>query len=186
VTWGEGAVAGDAAGRWERLFADLEAQLAAGSAAETRWDVAELTRAERARVGLADRLRASTGRRLRVVTTDAGAFEGDLVDAAPQWLLLASGAGRTALVVVAALAAVEGLGAHVAPPAGRTESALGLGHALRALARDRVGVTVHARGAVLAGRLERVGADHLDLMPATGPARPVCVPFDVLQAVVSR
>ncbi|MBO0899899.1 hypothetical protein J1G42_10165 [Cellulomonas sp. zg-ZUI222] len=175
-----------AAGRWERLFADLEAQLAAGNAADARWDVAELTRAERARVGLADRLRASTGRHLRVVTTDAGTFEGEVVDAAAQWLLLALGTGRTALVVVAALGAVEGLGPHVAPPAGRSESALGLGHALRALARDRATVTVHVRGAVLAGRLERVGADHLDLMPATGPARAVCVPFSVLQAVVSR
>ena len=39
--------------RWEQLFADMEAQLAAGRLADVRADVAELARAERASVELA-------------------------------------------------------------------------------------------------------------------------------------
>jgi len=183
---GIGSTPRAAAGRWEQLFADLEAQLAAGRADEARWDVAELTRAERARVALSDRLRAATGGRLRVVTTGGEAFDGVVLEAAAQWLLLDLGASRRAVVPLAALRAVEGLGPRAAPPAGRLESALGLGHVLRALARDRVVVTVRTDAGTVAGRLDRVGADHLDLILETPAGRSVSIPFDALAAVVSR
>ena len=42
--------------RWDRLFADLEGQLAAGERRELDDEVAERTRRERALVPLADRL----------------------------------------------------------------------------------------------------------------------------------
>ncbi|MBO3086742.1 hypothetical protein J4038_00355 [Cellulomonas sp. zg-ZUI40] len=188
------SVSGDSTGarppapshRWEQLFADLEGQLAAGRAEEVRWDVAELTRAERGRVALADRLRAATGGRLRIATAHGEPLDGVVVDAAAQWVLLDLGAGRRAVVPTAAVRAVEGLGASVAPPAGRLESALGLGHVLRALARDRVVVTVRTDAGVLTGRLDRVGADHLDLTQVTPAGRGVSVPFGALLAVVSR
>ena len=45
--------------RWERLFEDLEAQLAAAQAQEQRAGLVELVRAERASTRIADRLRAS-------------------------------------------------------------------------------------------------------------------------------
>ncbi|MBD7918044.1 hypothetical protein H9657_07090 [Cellulomonas sp. Sa3CUA2] len=172
--------------RWEQLFTDLEGQLAAGRAEEARWDVAELTRAERGRVALSDRLRAATGARLRIVTAHEEPLDGVVVDAGAQWVLLDLGAGRRAVVPTAAVRTVEGLGAGVAPAAGRLESALGLGHVLRALARDRTVVTVRTDAGEVTGRLDRVGADHLDLTQLTPVGRVVIVPFGALLAVVSR
>ncbi len=173
-------------GRWERLFSDLEAQLAAGRADEARWDVAELTRAERARVTLADRLRGAVGDRVRIVTGYGDPVDGLVVEAAAQWVLLDVGAGRRAVVPTTAVRAVDGLGASAAPPAGRLESALGLGHVLRALARDRVVATVRTSATVLVGRVERVGADHLDLALEMPAGRVTAVPFHAIVAVVSR
>ena len=65
---------------------------------------------------------------------------------------------------------------------------LSLGHALRALARDRVLVRVLAQGVEITGRMERVGADHVDLMVGCGDPRNGelwTVPFASLQAVRS-
>lgn len=173
-------------GRWEQLFADLEAQLAAGREQDARWDVAELTRAERSRVRLVDRLRASVGSRVRVVTGGGDAVDGVLVEAAAEWLLVDLGVGRRAVVPTAAVHVIEGVGPHVAPPATRTESALGLGHVLRALARDRVVATVRTAAVTLVGRLERVGADHVDVVLETPAPRVAVVPFSAVLAVVSR
>ncbi|WP_245530239.1 hypothetical protein [Cellulomonas flavigena] len=172
--------------RWEHLFADIEAQLAAGRADEARWDVAELTRAERARVNLADRLRGAVGARVRVVVAPEEPFAGVVSEAAAQWVLLDLGGGRRAVVPTRAIRTVEGLGPRVAPPAGRLESALGLGHVLRALARDRVVVCVRTDVGVVTGRLDRVGADHVDVTPEAPAGRTVSVPFHALLAVVSR
>ncbi|MCC2312968.1 hypothetical protein [Cellulomonas xiejunii] len=183
---GTGAHPEGPAPRWGQLFADLEAQLAAGRADQARWDVAELTRAERGRVTLADRLRATTGTRLRVVTAGGEPFEGVVAEAGAQCVLLDLGAGRRAVVPTRAVRTVEGLGARVEPPAGRVESALGLGHVLRGLARDRVLVTVRTDVGVHAGRIDRVGADHLDLTLEMPAGRSLSVPFDALLSVVSR
>jgi hypothetical protein len=172
--------------RWEALFADMEAQLAAGRLADVRADVAELARAERAAVTLAARLRASVGRPVRVRVGGPDVVEGVVLDAAAQWLLLATSPVRRALVPADAVVAVDGLAAHAAPEAGAVESRLGLGHALRALARDRVAVVVRTAGHDLTGRIERVGADHLDLAEAGGTARGAwAVPFASLRAVQS-
>ncbi|MEZ0449598.1 hypothetical protein [Cellulomonas sp. ICMP 17802] len=169
--------------RWEALFADMEAQLAAGRLADVRADVAELARAERASVGLTDRLRASTGATVRVLLAGGELLEGTLVDAAPEWLLVSASPGRQALVPLTAVAALDCVAAHAAPAPGPVEARLGLGHALRALARDRAQVRVDAGGAELTGRIERVGADHLDL---TDGARGVwAVPFATLRVVRS-
>ncbi len=172
--------------RWEALFADMEAQLAAGRLADVRADVAELARAERASVELTSRVRASVGRPLRVLVGAAEAVEGELVDAAPEWLLLATSPGRQALVPLGAVLAVDGLVPHAAPAPGAVEGRLGLGHALRALARDRVAVHVLVDGADLTGRIDRVGADHLDLADPDGRGRgPWAVAFAALRVVRS-
>lgn len=172
--------------RWESLFADMEAQLAAGRLADLRADVAELARAERASVGLAARARSSVGCRLRVLVGSADAVEGELVDAAPEWLLLAASPMRRALVPMSAVVAVDGLVAHAAPAPGAVEARLGLGHALRALARDRAVVRLDVRGAELSGRIERVGADHLDLTDESRTGRGAwAVPFAALRVVRS-
>lgn len=170
--------------RWETLFADMEAQLAAADRAGVRADVAELVRAERATVHLADRLRGSVGRRQRVRIAGAEPIEGDLVDVAEQWVLLAQGAERRVLVPIGAIAAIAGVGAHVAPDPGRVERRLGLGHALRVLARDRAAVVVRAADVELVGRLGAVGADHVDVV-VEGAGATWAVPFGALSWVRS-
>lgn len=149
--------------RWEALFADMEAQLAAGRLADARADVAELARAERASVPLAARVRASVGCQVRVLVAGGDTLSGELVDAAPEWLLLRTQAAGRALVPAAAVAGVGGLVGHAAPAPGAVEARLGLAHALRALARDRAVVRIDVGGTDLVGRVDRVGADHLDL-----------------------
>ena len=173
--------------RWERLFADMEAQVAAMHRAELRALAADLVRAERAAVALSDRLRASIGHHLRLRLRGGSLVIGTLVDAAPEWLLLADGPVRRMLVPSAALVAVHGAGGQVAPPAGRVEGRLGLGHALRALARDRVPVSVETSAGSLTGRIERVGADHLDLVDGgqAAGASAWSVPFGAVLAVRS-
>ncbi|QCB93173.1 hypothetical protein [Cellulomonas shaoxiangyii] len=172
--------------RWERLFADLESQLAAGAAEQGRWDVADLVRAERAQVRLLDRVRAALGTRVRVDLADAGEpLAGELLEAGADWLLLGVTPHRRALVPLAAVDTLTGLPGAVAPPAGRVESRLGLGHVLRALARDRASVAVRTRGGAFGGRVERVGADHVEFLPEPAGAGCATVPFAALCAVVS-
>ena len=172
--------------RWEALFADLEAQLAAASAAED----GDLARAEVARTPLEDRVRAHVGAPLRVWLRDGTALAGSVRDAGAGWLLLVDDRGPVVLPAPA-VARLSGLSRAVAPPAGHVERRLGLGAVLRALARDRAGVRLHVDGAVLTGTIDRVGADHLDLAehPAEEARRSaavravVTVPFGALLAV---
>ncbi|WP_426592711.1 hypothetical protein ACPPVS_13190 [Cellulomonas sp. McL0617] len=171
--------------RWEQLFADMEAQLAASRLADVRAEVAELARAERASVTLAARVRASVGQTVRVRLGVHEAITGTVVEGAPEWLLLATSSTRRSLVPLSAIAAVDGLAPDAAPAPGLVESRLGLGQVLRALARDRVGVRVSARGVEVVGRIDRVGADHLDVAELGVAGRPAtwAVPFDGLRAV---
>jgi hypothetical protein len=190
--------------RWDALFADLEAQLDAAVAAGD--DVAGLVRAEVARTDLADRLRAHAGAAVVLRLTDGQWLRGAVLEAAPQWLLLAEGAtgepgghplggstGRQVLVPLTALERVGGLSRAVAPPPGAVERRLGLGAALRALSRDRVPVGLLLAGGALSGTIDRVGADHLDLaVHPAGEARRAAavtevavVPFAALLGVRS-
>jgi hypothetical protein len=148
--------------RWEALFADMEAQLEAARTADLAAAVAELTRAERATVGLADRLRAARGSEIVVRARGGDQISGVLVDAASEWILL-DGHGRSSLVPLAAVTSVRGLTRYSTGAAGVVERRLTLGHALRAVARDRSVVQLSTDGGELTGRVERVGADHLDL-----------------------
>jgi len=173
--------------RWERLFEDLEAQLAAAQAQEQRAGLVELVRAERASTRLADRLRASRGLSLRVQVLPGeadGVVTGDLVEIGTDWLLLAEQTGGRALVPWAAVQAVAGLAPYAAPEDHDLRARLGLPHALRALSRDRVEVALSTDARTLVGRLDRVGADHVDLTPSAGP--PWTVPIAALRVVRSR
>ena len=161
--------------RWQRLFDDVEAQLEAADRAELASEVADRTRREVARVRLVDRLRANVGAELRLTLAGAGPLAGRLQRVGPDWLLLQPAAGPSALVVRAAVSGVEGLPAAAVEPGseGPVLSRLELGHALRAIARDRAPVAVVLRdGVVLDGTLDRVGADFVDLaLHPVGEAR---------------
>lgn len=147
--------------RWDALFDDLEAQLAAQEALDRASEIAEGLRAERGRIDLAQRLLAHQGRRL-MVHLGSGQLDGVLADVAPGWLVIGA-EGAHYLVPLAAVGWIEGLGRDAAAPPGRVLRGLGLGHALRALARDRAPVMVQLRTAALHGTIDRVGADHVDL-----------------------
>lgn len=134
----------------------------AAQARERLGDVPDLTRAERAGVTLASRVRAHAPGQVTVVVHGGHRCPGRVVDVGAQWVLLADGV-REHLVPLAAVASVLGLGAVAAPAPGVVESRLGLGHALRALARDRDVVRVLSTAGMLTGRLDAVGTDHVDV-----------------------
>lgn len=152
--------------RWEALFADLEAQVEAAERADLDAEVRDRTRREAALVRAVDRLAPARGRRLGVVVLGGGALHGRLLDVGPDWLLLEESSGREALVPLVAVQGITGLGAHTAVPGseGAVGRRLDLRWALRGLARSRAGVQVVLRdGTALAGTLDRVGSDHVEL-----------------------
>lgn len=151
--------------RWQELFSDLEGQLLAAEAAELAGEVAERSRREAGLVRLVDRLAASVGHEVGVHLHGAGQVRGRLVDTGPDWLLL-DDAGAEVLVPLGAVLGVSGAGRMTADPeaGGVVGARLDLRWALRGLARSRAGVLLGLLdGTRLAGTLDRVGADHLDL-----------------------
>ena len=148
--------------RWDGLFADLEAQLGAAAVQDRAHEVSELTRAERATVLLVDRLRGSQGEVVTVVVRSGARVHGVLADVGSAWLLVVDGP-REHLVPTGAVVSVAGLRDGAAPPEAVALRRLGLGHALRAIARDRSIVQVVTLAATTIGRIDAVGADHLDL-----------------------
>lgn len=152
--------------RWERLFADLEAQLDAAEQADLDAEVADRTRREAARVRLADRLRAARGHPVGCHVLGAGTVAGAILGVGPDWVLLAEPPGRESLVPLGVLLGVSGLGTAAAAPGreGVVAARLGLGAALRGVARDRSPVAVTlVDGTTVSGTVDRVGADHFDL-----------------------
>jgi hypothetical protein len=178
--------------RWEALFADMEGQLDAANAADLLAGVPDLTRAERATVTLTGRLRAARAGTVVVRLRGGQLVSGSVLDVAEQWVLLGDGR-RRALVPLAAVTAMRGLGAASHADSGAVARRLGLGHALRALARDRAAVRVVTSGGETSGRLDRVGADHVDLAVvapdgvrrATAPTTVWAIPFTAIDVVHS-
>lgn len=182
--------------RWEQLFAELEASFEAEVAAETAAEHGSRARAEMGAVLLVDRVRGATGHVLRVRCRGAGEVAGRLVDTGVDWWLLVDDRGRELLVATAAVLAVAGLGTGTAAP--EPPSAVGrsldLRRAVRGLARDRAPVLLRADdGGVLAGTVDRVGADYVELAEhpldqprRRGAVRAVhAVPLSAIAVVVS-
>ena len=173
--------------RWEALFADLQAQWDAARRAEDEARVADLAEVEMGRTFLADRLRARRNDTVTLRLSDGSEVAGLVLDAAPQWLLLRTGP-RRCVVPVTAVAAAWPLGA-VAPEPGPVERKLGVGHVLRAVAREGAAVRIRSAGLEVRGRIVRVGADHLDVAPvppaSAGGAFVVSIAFGGLLVVES-
>lgn len=169
--------------RWDNLFSDLEGQLTAASTAQFSAEVSELTRGERAAVELAARFKATRGERARLELSDGDFVEGEVSEASALWVLVTSGA-REHVVPLAAVMSVSGLSTRAAPLR-EVDRRLSLGHAMRALSRDRARVVVQTYAGAHAGVIGAVGADHMDVATALGDRAQVTVPFAAIVQVRS-
>ena len=152
--------------RWDQLFADLEGQADAAAAAGLASEVADRTRREVGRLRLVDRLRAAHGGRVVMRLQGAGVVTGCVADVGADWVLLEEPDGRGALVPLAGVLALSGVGSRSEVPGseGEVERRFDLRFALRRLVRDRAPVEiVLVDGTAVAGTLDRVAADHVDL-----------------------
>lgn len=155
--------------RWEQLFADLEAQLDAAEREEWSAEISDRTRREVALIALADRFRAAEGCQLVLSVAGAGNLAGMLRRVGAGWVLLEpTGAVGAVVVNTEAVVAIRGLpslptGAGT-DGGGRVGARLDLNFVLRGIARDRASVALVLRdGTRLAGTIDRVGADFIDL-----------------------
>lgn len=184
---------------WDRLFEDLEGQLAAEWEAERAVLDAESERLRIARLGLRTRLRrfehdaVLVG--LRLVDGERRSVRVRVVGA--DWIAAQPPEGGGAVIVpLSAITGVESThGALLATledaelPADELRGRMTLGFLLRDLARRRTPLHVALRdGERLHGTVDRAGADHLDLaVHDAGQARRTdavrafrIVPFDAL------
>jgi hypothetical protein len=170
--------------RWDDLFRDLEGQLEAAQQGDLEAEVADRTRREAALVRLVDRLRGSSGARLRLQVDGLGAVEGTVSSVGSEWLLI-DGGDRHTMVLIPAVLSVIGLGGgSTAEPEGPLFARLRLGSALRGIARDRRPVTAFLRdGSAVRVRLERVGADYVDVSDPDEAGELRAVPFSALAAL---
>lgn len=166
--------------RWEELIGDVEVQFAGELDAQFRDEVADRTRSERATVELGARLVAAKGLSISVLTSSGDRIEGMVVDASAQWVLLGA-TGRQDLIPVSSIVAVWGA-SYPTGPMSATTVRLTLGHALRAISRDRSDVSIVTAAGTFAGRIEAVGADACDVSTAAGV---VTVPFTAIATVRS-
>lgn len=181
--------------RWKALFEDIEAQLDAAEWDEREAEIADRVRREQGNVALTGRLRGQVGLMLKVETSGGDFFEGELTHIGSEWLVLSKPAAET-LVPLGAIQCVEGLGRRVEGETSRVQAALGLGSALRTLARDRRPVAVHRRDGRgrIEGTIDRVGQDFCEIaavLPGeirrSARATTVyAVPFSGIAAVASR
>jgi hypothetical protein len=151
-------------GRWERLFADLDAEAEATDRSELTEEVLDRSRAEATSIHLLDRLRAAENAALDVRVCGVGRFTGVVRSAGPGWLLLHD--GGEVLVNLAAVVGITGLTRQVMAPevAGQVAARIDLRHLLRRLARERAPLRVFLTdGSEVGGTLDRVCADHVDL-----------------------
>lgn len=152
---------------WQRLIDDIENRFAAERRSDLAAESADLAEAERGSVSLTDRLRGAVGRVLVIRTASGLVLEGRVLTVGGGVLELEEADALRDLVVIDALSAVRVLGG--AAPRGRGAETSLAGH-LRVLARAGTRVRLVLASGDLAGRVARVGADHLDLVEDGGSA----------------
>ena len=163
--------------RWDRLFDDLEVQLASEWEAERAALDTEAERLRLSRVSLRERLielgaRDDATAALVLDLAGGSTIRGEVTGVAADCVALRPAEGRAGAMIVP-LAAIEGIGMphhdllrSARPDAARSALAdrLTFGFVLRDLVRRRAGVAVHlVAGRSLHGTIDRAGADHLDL-----------------------
>lgn len=151
--------------RWERLFADLAAELDASEHAELESEIADRTRSERARLRFVDRLRGSPELPLLVRVLGGTTVSGTLRGVGPDWCLLRGAAGDQ-VVRLGAVIDVVGLATRSVEPGSEGEVAarFSLAAVVRRLARDRAIVTLlQVDGGVVTGTVDLAGADVLEI-----------------------
>ncbi|MBO9626982.1 MAG: hypothetical protein J7484_11475 [Microbacterium sp.] len=190
---------------WDRLFEDLEGQLASEWEAERAARDAESERLRISRLELRDRLRVLCTHRAAVTLDLAGGRRvgASLVALGADWVAAAvsDGAGSGARTTLVPLAALRGLAVDHGlllssldrdEPIPSLRERMTLGFVLRDLARRRVAVRIATlEGDELHGTVDRAGADHLDLaVHDAGDARTASavrgfrmVPFAAIAAV---
>lgn len=153
----------DDALRLFELLDDLERQAEAAYAEERVWEIADLARAEYARVSLDGRLMASLGGDLVVEVVGVGRVAGRLSRMGRGWLVISGSA--TWLVLLPAVVSVLG-----ASDRSRHEDAWGLRHRLEVrlvlerLAEQGSRCLLHLRGGgSLLGTVTRIGADFVEV-----------------------
>ena len=159
--------------RWEGLFEDLAGQWLAEERRERDAEVADRTRAERAKVLLVERYAASVGTTLTLTVRTGEVLTGRLLDLGSDWLLLQDATGHDVLVAVGAVVAVSGLSER--SESATTARRFAIGYALRGLSRDRATVVVaDVSGARVSGTIDGVGRDWCDVAehPVDEPRRP--------------
>jgi hypothetical protein len=182
--------------RWDALFEDMEAQLAARQRLELEAEIAERALVDSAGVELADRLRGSLGLGIRVQLSSGWAFEGVLSHAGSEALVLDEPRHQV-LIPYAAAAHYAGLSRVAVSEPSAVRRRLGLGSALRGLARNRARVTVfvghRSADARLHGIIDTVGRNFLELaVTREGGERPpantrqvIALPFGALAGIRS-
>lgn len=151
--------------RWDRLFADLSAELEAVERAEHEAEVADRTRSELARLRLVDRLRGSIELPLEVRVLGGTMVSGALRGVGSDWCLLQGAAGDQ-VVRLAAVLDVVGLNARSVEPGSEGEVAgrFSFAAVVRRLGRDRTAVTlVRTDGGLVTGTVDLAGVDVLEI-----------------------
>lgn len=168
--------AGDVDGgsqRWDRVFADLEAQARTYADGELADEIADRTRREWARISLADRLGAARLRTMSIRVHDAPAgfraLRLTVSAVGTDWFLGASHTGSVPvewLLPTSSLLTVDDLGGSARSPdtKGLVDQRYDFSAILRGWVRDRRPVVIGVAGVgEVSGTLDRAGRDHVDI-----------------------
>ncbi|MBA3718906.1 MAG: hypothetical protein H0W95_01215 [Nocardioidaceae bacterium] len=169
--------------RWDRLFADLEAEAADLAAQDRDAEIAELTRAALSEVRWLERVRGATGSPATLVLSADTRVTGAVRYAGPDWVLVEAGSDDV-LVPADAVIGIEGVGSAAPPSADRVP--LTWAAAWRSLSRDRASVLVRRTdGRQVRGTVGKVGADFVELERDDDSrlGQMVLVPFAAVQSV---